>query len=208
MARWRHALVDEETLQSSVSEWRHAAVEEVRGFASSAPSEHRFYAGTLLVRADVLARVEARADAAARSRASAHLASLDALAREYDRALVALGAQVARLRLELAESPDATADADAAACKVIAALEVRLAAYDDDCALLWHISASLKGGSARAAECQALLTAIRLSPFLSAAPPRAAKAFLAGLPRDNERSTSASDSSELRLATGRTDSQR
>lgn len=164
----------EEKLGCRVTEWHDRAGEALRGVLEALHAAARSpRGGPLLVRPDLLAELEEKAQAASRSAASRHLTNLDVIVREYDQALAEYTSQMARLRAELPCSQPAAALSeksagadDARVWRIIAALDVRMMAYEGDCSLLAHIASSLKGPTSPQ-ECQAFLAALRLSPFLS-----------------------------------------
>jgi hypothetical protein len=183
----RAALAAEAALECSAAEWREQCVADMRGYQAAMHARTRApTAGAPLVRADLLARAEARASGAARELMNAHLASIDAAAREYERAVKAFSMCVARLRFITARAPtedhalaeDEQLARDGARCILLASLEARLAAYDNECSWTWHAAKALRG-ALRPDECQALIAGLRVAPFLSERGAMAARTFLA-----------------------------
>lgn len=175
----------EEDLAYKVADWHARGLEAMCGVLEALQTTARPpHFGLALVRPDLLAQVEARAAAASREAASAHLASLDEIVRAYELALVEFASTMSRLRSELsrAEPSEASAEVpaagdDTALWQVVAALDARMMAYEGDCSLLAHVVSSVQA-SMHASECQSLLAGLRVSPFLNEPFAKAARSLL------------------------------
>ncbi|KAJ1622699.1 hypothetical protein T492DRAFT_317863 [Pavlovales sp. CCMP2436] len=171
------ALAAEAELEVEVVGWRAESIAEVKAVLQSlgaldAPPR----SGLSIARPDALARVEERAATAAQDALQLRLSNLETIMSDYDDAVLAFASLVSRLRIELGQSPvavDATSAEGARLCKRVAALDVRLLAYESDCSLISLISSSIYE-HLKPHDCQSLLAALRLSPYLG--DPRAAAA--------------------------------
>jgi hypothetical protein len=182
------ALTAEAELDAEVAGWRAESIVEVNAIMQSLSAlDTPPRSGLSIARPDALAQVEERAVAAAQDALQLRLSNLETIVSDYDDAVLAFASLLSRLRIALSQSSvavDATSAEGASLCNIVAALDVRLLAYESDCSLISLISSSIYE-HLKPHDCQSLLAALRLSPYLG--DPRAAAARSVLSERDDGR---------------------